>query len=62
MKPQPKPIKISPELAARFDGTNAAERMDAALRAVLSTPHSAVLKDTKKRQKERAKRQEKGTS
>ena len=56
MKSQPKPIQISPELAARCDGNDQAERMDAAFRAVLKVPHSAVLKDTGKRKRARAKR------
>ena len=44
MKTPAKPISISPELAERCDGGDQAERMDAALRAILSTPHSAVMK------------------
>lgn len=48
-----KPIKISDELAARCDGNDQAERMDKAFRAVLSTPHSAVIKDTAKRKRAR---------
>lgn len=54
MKQQTKPITISPELAARCEGTDQAERMDAAFRAVFSVPHSAVLKDTAKRKRTRA--------
>jgi hypothetical protein len=57
MKRQAKPISIPPELAARCDGNDQAERMDKAFRAVLSTPHSAVMKDTTKRKKARAKRE-----
>jgi hypothetical protein len=57
MKRQAKPISIPPELAARCDGNDQAERMDKAFRAVLSTPHSAVMKDTAKRKKARAKRE-----
>jgi hypothetical protein len=34
MKLQPKPIQISPELAARCEGGDQAERMDKAFRAV----------------------------
>lgn len=56
MKSDPKPIQISPELAARCDGSDQAERMDKAFRAVLSTPHSAVMKDTAKRRKARSKK------
>lgn len=50
-KSQPKPIQIPTELAARCDGTDQAERMDTAFRAVLSTPHSAVVKHTAKRKR-----------
>jgi hypothetical protein len=49
----PKPMSISPELAARCEGNDQAERMDKAFRAVLSVPHSAVLKDTAKRKRVR---------
>ncbi len=56
MKSQPKPIQISPELAARCEGNDQAERMEKVFRAVLSVPHSAVLKDTAKRKRARAKR------
>jgi hypothetical protein len=56
MKSQPKPITISPELAARCDGNDQTERMDKAVRAVLNTPHSAVMKDTAKRKREREKK------
>ncbi len=56
MKLQPKPIQIPPELAARCNGSDQAERMDRAFRAVLSTPHSAVVKDTAKRKRARAKK------
>jgi len=56
MNSQQKPIQISPELAARFTGNDQAERMDAAFRALLKVPHSAVLKDTAKRKREREKR------
>jgi len=51
-----KPIHIPPELAARCDGNDQAERMDAAFRAILSTPHSAVVKDTAKRKRAREKK------
>lgn len=57
-----KPISISPELAARCDGNDQAERMDAAFRAVLTVPHSAVLQDTEKRKQDRAKKQKKSAS
>lgn len=53
---KPKPIRISSELAARCDGADQSERMDKVLRAVLAVPHSAVLKDTAKRKKARAKK------
>jgi len=56
MKP-PKPISIPPELAARCDGNDQAKRMDAAFRAILSTPHSAVTKDTAKRRRARARKE-----
>jgi len=56
MKPTIKPITISPELAARCDGNDQAERMDKAVRAVLSTPHPVVMKDTAKRKREREKK------
>jgi hypothetical protein len=56
MKQESKPIQISPELAARCDGNDQAERMDKAFRAVLSTPHSAVIKDTAKRKRTREKK------
>jgi len=56
MKHQPKPISISPELAARCDRPDAAERMDKMFRAVISVPHSAVLKDEAKRKRARAKK------
>lgn len=54
-----KPIRISPELAARCDGPDQAERMDVAFRAILNVPHSAVVKDTAKRARARKKRAEK---
>ena len=50
-----RPITISPELAARCDGNDRTERMGKAFRAVLKTPHSAVMKDTAKRKRERDK-------
>ena len=53
MKSTPKPITISPELEARCDGNDQAERMDKVFRAVLSVPHSAVLKDAAKRKRVR---------
>lgn len=56
MKSQPKPIHISPELAARCEGNDQAERMDKVFRAVLAVPHSEVLKDTAKRKRERMKK------
>ncbi len=56
MKIEPKPISIPPELAARCDGSDQAERMDKLFRAVLAIPHSAVLKDTAKRKRARAKK------
>jgi hypothetical protein len=56
MKSRPKPILISPELAARCDGNDQAERMDKLFRAVLSVPHSAVLKDTAKRKRSRTRK------
>jgi hypothetical protein len=56
MKSQPKPISIPPELVARCDGSGQAERMDAALRAVLSVPHSSIVKDAAKRKRAWAKR------
>ena len=49
-----KPIQITPELAARCDGTDQAERMDKLFRAVIAVPHSAVVKDTAKRKRKRA--------
>jgi hypothetical protein len=55
-----KPIQISPELAARCDGNDQAERMDKAFRAVLNTPHSVVVNDTAKRKRERAKNNKNG--
>lgn len=60
MKSKTKPISISPELAARCDGTDQAERMDKAFRAVLNTPHSAVTKDTAKRKRARAEAKKNG--
>lgn len=56
MKSNTKPISIPPELAARCNGSDQAERMDKAFRAVLSVPHSAVMKDTAKRKRARAKK------
>jgi hypothetical protein len=56
MKSNPKPINIPPELIARCNGTDQAERMDALFRAVLRVPHSAVVKDTAKRARARAKK------
>jgi hypothetical protein len=56
----PKPMSISPELAAGCEGNDQAERMDNAFRAVLSVPHSAVLKDTAKRKRVRVKKQRSG--
>ena len=53
MKTAYKPISISPELAARFEGNDQAERMDAAFRAMLKVPHSAVINDTAKRKRVR---------
>jgi hypothetical protein len=53
---EPKPMNISPELAARCDRPDGAERMDQLFRAVISTPHSAVLKDEAKRKRARAKK------
>jgi hypothetical protein len=56
-KPQnSKPIQISPELLARCNGPDQAERMDAAFSAVLKVPRSVVLKDTAKRKRARAKK------
>lgn len=54
MKREPKPISISPELAARCDGNDQAQRMDAAFRAMLTVSHSAVMEDTAKRKRARA--------
>ena len=56
VKSQAKPITISPALAARCDGNDQAERMDKVFRAVLSVPHSAVVKDAEKRRRERMKK------
>ncbi len=55
MKSVPKPIQIESEIAARCSGPDQAERMDALFRAVLSVPHSAVVKDAAKRKRARAK-------
>lgn len=52
----PKAIDIPPDIAARCDGPDQAERMDGVFRAVISVPHSAVLKDTRKRKAARAKK------
>jgi nicotinamidase-related amidase len=62
MKPSVKPIQISPELAARCDGNDQAKRMDKAVRAVLSTPHSVVTKDTAKRKRAREKKDQLSSS
>ncbi len=56
MKSQPKTISISPELAARCERPDAAERMDKLFRAVLKVPRSAVLEDIQERKRTRAKR------
>ena len=56
MKPQSRPIQIPPEIAARCVGPDQSERMDKLFRAVLTVPHSAVLKDTAKRKRKRAKK------
>jgi hypothetical protein len=61
MKQELKPIQIPPKLAARCEGNDQAERMDKAFRALLSTPHSAVLKDTAKRKRARVRNQQKET-
>jgi hypothetical protein len=45
MKPTPKPITISDDMAARCNASDQAERMDNLFRAVLAVPHSAVLKE-----------------
>jgi hypothetical protein len=58
MKSQPKLIHISPELAARCDAADQAERMDAVFRAVVTVPHSAVVGDTAKRKRARLKKNE----
>jgi hypothetical protein len=54
MKRQPKPIQISPELAARFDGSDQAERMDQLFRAVVSTPRATVSKNEDEWKRKRA--------
>ena len=56
VRSKPKPITISPELAARCDGNDQTERMGKAFRAVLNTPHSAVEANTKKRKRAREKK------
>lgn len=56
-----KPISIPPELAARCDGNDQAERLDKAFRAVLNTTHSAVKKDTAKRRRARARKIDEAT-
>lgn len=48
-----KPIKISPELAARCERADGAERMDKLFRAVIAVPHSAIAEQEKKWQRER---------
>ena len=52
----PKPISIPPDIAARCNGPDQADRMDKVFRAVISVPHSAVLKDERKRKKARARK------
>jgi hypothetical protein len=61
MKPvrQPKPINISPELAARCERPDAAERMDQLFRVAISVPHSAVWKEEAKWKRARAKKHKK---
>ena len=51
-----KPISIPPDIAARCDRPDGAERMDNLFRAVLTVPHSAVLKDAAKRKQAREKK------
>jgi hypothetical protein len=52
------PIAIPPEIAAKCDGPNQFETFDRGVRAFLSVPKSAVLKDEArtKRQKKRTKK------
>jgi len=50
-----KPISIPPDIPSRCVGPGQADKMDRLFRAVLTVPHSAVLQDTAKRQKARAK-------
>jgi hypothetical protein len=52
---QPKPITISPDLAVRCDRPDAAERMDQLFRAVISVPHSVVVKEEEKWKQARGK-------
>jgi hypothetical protein len=59
MKREPKPIQISPEVAARCDGSDQAERMDALFRAVISVPHSTIVKEEEKWKRARAKQRTK---
>lgn len=47
-----KPIQISPELAARCDGNDQAERMDKLLRAVIVVPRAEIA-DRESRWKQR---------
>ena len=52
------PITIPPEIAAKCDGPNQAENFDRGIRAFLSVPKSAVLKEEAKakRRKTRTKK------
>jgi hypothetical protein len=61
MKPAraPKPINISPELAARCNRPDAAERMAQLFRAVIAVPHSAIVKEEAKWKRARAKQSKK---
>lgn len=47
MKSHPKPLSISPELAAHCDGPDQDERMDVAFRTVLTVSTASIPKDEK---------------
>lgn len=56
MKSTPRPIAISPEIAAKCDGPDQFENFDRGVRAFLAVPKSAVLKEEAKRRKKREKK------
>ena len=54
---EPGPITIPPEIAAKCDAPNQAENFDRGIRAFLSVPKSAVLKEEAKAKRRKLKKQ-----